>query len=229
MDEGWLDGRIQFADAPTVAPPLLAPGIHWPLGEELTKPALFVPMRAKADSPLLVFFHGARSHPLAALPLVRAEAERRGAIVFLPRAQNITWDLMAGGLGVDVAALQISMNVVQQTCAFDRSRIAIGGFSDGASYAVTLGVRNGDIFSRVMAFSPGFVIRGEPIGTPSIFLSHGNSDRLLPIEHCSLRIAAALEEDGYAVELARFDGGHEVEPKLVTRAFDGWNTLAPAR
>ena len=36
----------------------------------------------------------------------------------------------------------------------DPDRLSVGGFSDGASYALTLGLANGDVFRRVVAFSP---------------------------------------------------------------------------
>ena len=31
------------------------------------------------------------------------------------------------------------------------------GFSDGASYALSLGAANGDLFTHIAAFSPGFM------------------------------------------------------------------------
>jgi predicted esterase len=34
--------------------------------------------------------------------------------------------------------------------------LAVSGFSDGASYALSIGPANGDLFTHVMAFSPGF-------------------------------------------------------------------------
>ncbi|MGZ4788523.1 MAG: hypothetical protein ACXVZX_08375 [Terriglobales bacterium] len=39
----------------------------------------------------------------------------------------------------------------------DPARIAIGGFSDGASYALTIGITNGRLFTHIVAFSPGFM------------------------------------------------------------------------
>ena len=37
----------------------------------------------------------------------------------------------------------------------DPSRIAMAGFSDGASYSLSVGLANGDLFSAVFGFSPG--------------------------------------------------------------------------
>ena len=48
--------------------------------------------------------------------------------------------------------------------AVDPSRVAVGGFSDGASYALSLGLTNGDLFTHVLAFSPGFRRRERRAG-----------------------------------------------------------------
>jgi poly(3-hydroxybutyrate) depolymerase len=42
-------------------------------------------------------------------------------------------------------------------CTVDPQRICVSGFSDGASYALSLGLANGDLFTHVAAFSPGFM------------------------------------------------------------------------
>ena len=62
-----------------------------------------------------------------------------------------------------------------------------GGFSDGATYALTLGLINGDLFRRIVAFSPGFVVTGAgvPHGKAKFFISHGTRDDILPIDRCS--------------------------------------------
>jgi predicted esterase len=38
--------------------------------------------------------------------------------------------------------------------AIDPARVAIGGFSDGATYALSLGLINGDLFKRVAPSHP---------------------------------------------------------------------------
>jgi hypothetical protein len=55
----------------------------------------------------------------------------------------------------------------------DPTRLAVGGFSDGTSYALSLGLTNGDLFSHVLAFSPGFAVPARRRGRPRLFLSHG--------------------------------------------------------
>ena len=91
--------------------------------------------------------------------------------------------------------------------------------SDGASYALALGRINGDLFSRVVAFSPGFVPPGRATGKPEIFITHGSDDRILPYESTSGRIAPALKRAGYLVTLRTFAGGHTVPAELAREAF----------
>ena len=100
----------------------------------------------------------------------------------------------------------------------DASRIAVGGFSGGASYAISLGLINGDLFKRVTAFSPGFVIDGAPQGKPRFFISHGTRDRILPIDRCGRSIAADLKSRGYDTAFREFDGGHEIPGEVMREA-----------
>ena len=53
-------------------------------------------------------------------------------------------------------------------CSIDRRRIAVGGFSDGATYALTLGVSNGDLFPAVIAFSPGGIVARRAAGRAAL-------------------------------------------------------------
>jgi phospholipase/carboxylesterase len=84
-------------------------------------------------------------------------------------------------------------------------RLAIGGFSDGASYALSLGISNGDLFTHVLAFSPGFMAPAGRTGSPHIFVSHG----VLPIDRCSRKIVPDLERGGCNVLYWEFDGADE--------------------
>ena len=60
-------------------------------------------------------------------------------------------------------------------------------------YALSLGIANGDVFPRVAAFSPGFVISAAAHGRPHFFVSHGRSDQILPIDRCSRVIVPRLQ------------------------------------
>ena len=96
-----------------------------------------------------------------------------------------------------------------------------GGFSDCASYALSLGLTNGDLFTHVVAFSPGFMAPAEEWDAPRVFVSHGAADTVLPVDRCSRRIVPALERAGYAVRYREFAGGHAVPPAIAREAI-GW-------
>jgi phospholipase/carboxylesterase len=60
---------------------------------------------------------------------------------------------------------------------------------------------------------------------PAIFVSHGRSDPVLPIDQCGRIVVAALRMANYDVEYYEFDGGHQVPAEAVSAALDRW--LAP--
>ena len=103
-------------------------------------------------------------------------------------------------------------------CAVDKTRVAVGGYSDGASYALSLGIANGDLFSHVLAFSPGFLAPPSQRGSPRIFVAHGTRDGWLPIDSCSRRIVPRLERAGYELRYREFEGGHVVPPSIAREA-----------
>jgi phospholipase/carboxylesterase len=91
----------------------------------------------------------------------------------------------------------------------------VGGFSDGASYALSLGIINGELFSHVLAFSPGFMAPTAQAGKPRFYISHGTEDRVLPIERCSRRIVPQLKRAEYDVVYKEFDGPHTIPADIV--------------
>src|SRR3982751_6017624 len=121
-------------------------------------------------------------------------------------------------LGADVAFIDRALTHVFERCAVDPSRIVIEGFSDGASYALSLGLTNGDFFSRVVAFSPCILAPAARVGRPKIFISHGTNDGILPIDNCGRRLAAQLGSTGYEVEFHEFTGPHMVPPDMARAA-----------
>lgn len=107
--------------------------------------------------------------------------------------------------------------------AVDPARVAVGGFSDGASHAFLLGVINGDLFAGgVLAFPPGFLAPTERRGLPSVFVAHGVRDEVLPIEATSRRLVPRLRREGYKVDYREFAGGHVVPPELAREAIQGF-------
>ena len=205
--------QIATAAAPT-------PGRH-PLGLDGRRDGAFL-VPAGLDSakpaPLIVALHGAGGIATQMLDLLAIQAERQGMIVLAPESRGSTWDGIRGGYGPDVAFIDRALTKIFQLQRIDPARIALSGFSDGASYALSLGVINGELFDHILAFSPGFMAPTSTADTPRIFISHGVHDEVLPIDPCSRRIVPTLRQAGYDVEYHEFQGGHVVPPEMVERA-----------
>jgi phospholipase/carboxylesterase len=170
--------------------------------------------------PLLVVLHGAGSTGAAMLEALTGAAGELPGIVLAPDSRGRTWDVILGGFGPDVAFLQEALASVCSRAAVDLERVVLAGFSDGASYVLSLGLSNGDLFRRLVAFSPGFMAPDGLRGRPPVFVSHGVADPVLPIERCSRRIVPALRAAGYDVRYEEFEGGHVVPPAIGRAAFD---------
>jgi phospholipase/carboxylesterase len=172
--------------------------------------------------PLLVFFHGAGGDAGQAALVLEATTERR-VLVLAIDSRRRTWDLIGDALGPDVTFLDRALAWTFARHAIDPARVAVSGFSDGASYALTLGRANGDLFSAILAFSPGFEAAPEAHGAPRIFVSHGVRDRVLPIDACSRRLVPRLRAAGYDIEYHELDAAHAV-PAAIARAAVAWFT-----
>ena len=169
----------------------------------------------------MLVLHGATMHSRQMLRPVLATADDNGVILLVPDSRGQTWDVIMGGYGPDVAFIDEALAATFAACLIDTSNISVGGVSDGASYALSIGVANGDLFSSIVAFSPGFIAPLEVNGEPRVFISHGIHDRILPIDACGRPIANGLKGSGYDVEYVEFDGGHEM-PEPVIRAGFKW-------
>lgn len=169
-------------------------------------------------APLLVFLHGAGGTGVGSLRLIRDAAAAARIVVLAPDSRDATWDVLRGGYGPDVRFIDRTVASVFTRFAIDPGRIAIGGFSDGASYALSLGIANGDLFTHIMALSPGFASPPMQVGTPRLYISHGTEDRVLPIAMCSRILAPMLARAGYDVSYREFVGPHTVPPAIATEA-----------
>jgi phospholipase/carboxylesterase len=168
-----------------------------------------------AALPLLLFLHGAGQSAEQMFEYLGSAPEEAGVAILAPNSRERTWDAIADSFGPDVEFLNRALERVFAGVNVDAARVAVGGFSDGASYAVSLGLINGDLFSRVVAFSPGFVMEGSPQGRPRFFISHGIRDHILPIDRCGRRIGGDLRARGYDVNFREFDGDHEVPDEIA--------------
>lgn len=183
---------------------------------------LHVPERlAPGPAPLMVLLHGAGSTGQRQLGRMIGAINTAGVVVLAPDSRGATWDAIRGVFGADVAFIGKALEKTFDTVAVDPARLTVAGFSDGATYALSLGLLNGSLFTRIAAFSPGFVVDGPPLGKPKIFVSHGTRDPILPIDQCSRAIVPVLKARGYDVTFREFNGLHEIPPAVQAEGL-GW-------
>jgi len=94
----------------------------------------------------------------------------------------------------------------------------ICGFSDAASYALSMGRRNGDLFRWIMAFSPGFMAPNVDRGKPTVFVSHGTRDQVLSFDRTKTVFVRRLREAGYPTTFREFDGMHQIPTDVFAEA-----------
>ncbi|GAA4746747.1 hypothetical protein GCM10023264_10500 [Sphingomonas daechungensis] len=99
-------------------------------------------------------------------------------------------------------------------------RTVVMGFSDGASYALSVGMAYPKLFRTIVAFSPGYAFAPWNLDTTQrIFISHGRRHPILPADN-TRRMVEGLERAGFEPEVHWFNGGHEIDPQLKKAAFD---------
>ena len=185
--------------------------IYVPKGYNKSKPAAFALM-----------LHGAGGNADHGLGLIKSYADAHNIIIVSPASRLGTWDIIARDVfDADVVFIDQALNQAFDRFNIDTTKIAIGGFSDGASYALSLGLGNGNLFTHIIAFSPGFYHTTEQRGKPPVFISHGVKDHVLPIDPCSRRIVPRLKSQGYNVEYKEFDGEHQI-PASISKSAITW-------
>jgi phospholipase/carboxylesterase len=191
-----------------------ATGIQ-PLGLGGERDGVLVVPEREGPIPLILMLHGAGGTGRRAVRVLGPMAAELGCAVLSPDSRGATWDGVRGAFGPDVRFLERALAEAAARCDLAPGRVAAAGFSDGATYALALGRANGDRFSHVLAFSPGFLIRARRVGAPRIFVSHGRQDDVLPIASCSRVMVPRLQRDGYDVRYREFDGGHDAPPTVM--------------
>ncbi|HEX2527412.1 MAG TPA: twin-arginine translocation signal domain-containing protein [Geminicoccus sp.] len=201
----------------------MEPGLH-PLGLDGARDGrLYVPQRLDLAQPvpLVVMLHGAGGTADQVVPILRAAADRTGSLLLAPDSRSRrSWDVIQGGYGPDITYIDRALGDLFTRFPIDARHIAMAGFSDGASYALSVGLTNGDLVSDILAFSPGFAAPVAMTGRPQVFISHGVVDEILPIDRCGRRLARDLARTGYDVDYREFAGGHVVPPDLADAAMD---------
>jgi predicted esterase len=185
-----------------------------------TKIVAYVPASAlsRPSVPVQLLLHGSARDVEQLMQAHIPFADANGVVILAPYAANGTWDAIYTTFGPDVAGIEQALAWVFDVLPVNPSRIGISGFSDGATYAIGIGRANGDRFSSIVAYSPGFLLNVVPVGNPPIAISHGTADDDLPYETTRDKIVPALKEGGYGVDFHTFDGTHVPLPELIEEA-----------
>jgi len=172
--------------------------------------------------PLAVALHGSNSSS-AFWVQYESRAEAHCFAILAPDSRAGTWDLAEGRLGPDIAFIDRALEHIFDRVNVDPLLIVLLGFSDGASYAISIGVSNGDLFNHLIGHSTGFFIPFEPVvGKPGIYISHGSQDPILPVTTTRDLIVPNFEQGGYEVRYEEFDGGHTIPEAIAEGALDWW-------
>lgn len=162
--------------------------------------------------PLITVLHGAGRQDEVLAKVYRDEPERRQALFLIPRSYHPTWDLIVGAGRTDLDFFEYAYDLVYRRYPVDMERQAIVGYSDGASYGLSIGLSNPQIFRAVMAWAAGFVAfdfsEQEPDAPrPDLLLEYGTHDPVFPFEQIALPMRRHLEAAGYALEFRVDEGG----------------------
>jgi phospholipase/carboxylesterase len=189
---------------------------------------IYVPAEYRRDQPaaFALMLHGAGGSARDVLANSGPLADATNTIILGVDSRGLSWDILSGGYGPDIAFIDQALDWAFARCAVDVTRLAIGGFSDGASYGLSVGLANGDLFTHVLAFSPGFMVAPALMGKPQIFISHGTQDRVLDIDSTSRTFVPQLQQAGYKVRYREFAGPHTVPIEIAREAME-WFTGAP--
>jgi phospholipase/carboxylesterase len=196
-----------------------AAGLHNLEMRERRDSLVYIPEAASKfeKAPLVMSLHGATQGADRGISLLQKESDEFGFVLLAPASTDGTWEI-EGGWGEDFDNVDRSLAMAFSLRTIDPKRIAISGFSDGASYSLALGLSNGDLFHAVLGFSAGYVAKGARVGKPPVFLSAGTSDPIFPIDACGRAIQRNLKTDGYDVKLREFDGRHTLPPDVASEA-----------
>lgn len=235
-EAAWrLESYVSFAEAAAAAPP---DGELVDLGD---KGWGYIPRSAAGHAaPALLLLHGLGQDNRRFLEAVRPVADGWGFVVIAPHARRETWDLLAGRpstLGPmakalrdrnrpdrDAPRVRAAILAMAQRTPVDARRIAVAGFSDGASYALTLGTGAPQLFDHIIVLSGGMAMMDKAAAGEGrkVFLAHGTSDAMLKYAHARYEMTEKLREAGFDVAFRSFDGPHVLYYRVFIEAIEDW-------
>jgi phospholipase/carboxylesterase len=161
--------------------------------------SLYVPEYSDGQRPmpLVVALHGGHGHGRDFLWAWLREARSREALILSPTSRDRTWSIM-GGDDVDAEPLREMVESVASRYPVDRARVLLTGMSDGATYALLCGLREGMPFTHLaplcgvlhpMLLASGDLVRANDM---PVYLVHGALDWMFPVHTARLARQALL-------------------------------------
>jgi predicted esterase len=190
---------------------------------------------ASGRRPLLVLLHGAGMSASDFIEGFRAEADRCGCLLLSVQSKGATWDTIRlvrraslEGVadvyrlfGADTNRIETALSTALRAIDVDPRSVLLVGFSDGASYGLSLGTANRSIFRGVVAIAPGFYVEPPPTGPKQrLFIAHSPTDPVLPFARTRDEIVAPLKRAGFDLRFRPFEGGHTVVPSVLAEGVD---------
>jgi predicted esterase len=162
--------------------------------------------------PLITVFHGAGRQDEMLVKACRAEPERRQALFLVPRSVEPTWDLITGVGEADLEFLEYAWDLIYRRYPVDAERQVLLGYSDGASYALSIALSNPGFFDAALCWAAGFVVVdrsaiGRAGRKSRVYLEYGTHDPIFPFEQIALPMRENLRAAGHEVEFSVDEGG----------------------
>jgi len=223
-------GRPPVAVAPAGADDIPYGVTRMALNDDERQGTVYVPKAYKHGSPrpLLFMLHGfngsadsaRRMHPLA---------EELGIVLVAPESRDLTWGQSAPGFDADSRYLSQALKAVTGYLDTDVKHVAIGGISDGATYAFSMGLAHGSLFTHLLILSEGIPVPYRKQGKPKIFVGHGINDVQMPIDRTSRRFVPQLKSEGYDITYREYEGGHGPPMAIIREGFTWFAGEPPAK
>lgn len=200
------------------------------ISDDFRDGTLYVPKSYKPGTPMpvLMWLHGLAGSGESARGMFPL-AEEFGIIIIAPESRELTWGQSIPGFDDDVHYLGPAYRRVANLVDLDAEHVGLGGVSDGAGYALSMGLAYGNVFNHVIVMSGGLMIPFRKQGKPRIFLAHGINDTQMPIDLTARKYVPQLKAEGYDVTYHEYDGGHRVPPGEMREAFKWLLSSQPAK
>ena len=217
-----LLGEARFAGARPPAPPDLTYGAsRLGISDDDRDGTVYIPKSYQPGTPmpLMMMLHGfagTGDGVRGMFPL----AEEFGVVMIAPESRGLTWGRSIPGFDADVRYLGPAYRHVANLVDIDETRVALGGVSDGAGYALSMGLAYGDSFNHLIIFMGGQMVPYRKQGKPRIFMAHGVDDTQMPIDKTARVYVPQLKADGYDVTYHEYQGSHRVPPAEIRAAFE---------